>query len=321
MSIWLAPLHGVTNRVFRAAYFRHFSGIDAVLAPFILSVPVTRMKDSHFKDLVPFGAADVGTGPTSSVPLIPQILGNNAEDFVATAKVISDLGYREANWNLGCPYPMVAKKGRGSGLLPYPGKIRSFLDVACARSAVKVSVKLRLGRDDAEEIVSVLPALDGYPLERVILHPRIGTQMYRGAVDLDAFARATRISRHPLMYNGDIADAGFFVKLRGRFPSVTDWMIGRGALYDPFLPQALREPQSAALPESVRLAALRAFHDDLYEGYRSALCGPAHVLDKMKEVWSYLGRGTKAGRASLDGIARAKTLDAYESAVGKVFGD
>jgi tRNA-dihydrouridine synthase len=321
MSIWLAPLHGVTNRVFRAAYFRHFSGIDAVLAPFILSVPVTRMKDSHFKDLVPFGDA----GAASSVPLVPQILGNNAEDFVSTAKVLADLGYAEVNWNLGCPYPMVAKKGRGSGLIPYPEKIQSFLDIACAQDFIKVSVKLRLGRNDREEIFSLLPALDRYPLERVILHPRIGVQMYRGSVDLDAFARALASSPRGLMYNGDIVDAVSFAKIRDRFPSVQDWMIGRGALYDPFLPATLQSSiAGTAVPaadpcSAVRLATLRAFHDDLYEGYRSVLCGPAHVLDKMKEVWSYLGHGLKDRRSAIEGISRAKTLDAYDAAVGKVF--
>ena len=328
MSIWLAPLHGVTNRVFRKAYFAHFSGIDAALAPFILSVPVSRLKESHFKDLVPFG------GGASDIPLVPQILGNNAEDFVSTAKVIADLGYREVNWNLGCPYPMVAKKGRGSGLLPYPEKIKSFLDVACARSGIPVSVKLRLGRNDPEEIFLLLPVLDQYPLERVILHPRISTQMYRGSVDLDSFARAMDASSHELMYNGDIADVAFFRKVRARFPSVRDWMVGRGALQDPFLPQAMRSDLGAsgnsvpsvgaiAGPESraKRLRTIRDFHDDLYEGYRRVLCGPAHVLDKMKEVWSYLGNGMKDRRGPLEEISRANTLASYESAVRKVFED
>lgn len=321
MSIWLAPLHGVTNRVFRKAYFAHFSGIDAVLAPFLLSVPVSRLKESHFKDLVPFGDAESAVGSASAVPLVPQILGNNAEDFVSTAKVIADLGYREVNWNLGCPYPMVAKKGRGSGLLPYPEKIKSFLDAACARSVIPVSVKLRLGRNDPEEIFSLFPILDQYPLERVILHPRIGTQMYRGSVDLDYFARAMSSSSRELMYNGDIADVAFFGKLRARFPSVRDWMVGRGALRDPFLPSALQCAIAGSASPTVAgpLATIRAFHDDLYEGYRSVLCGPAHVLDKMKEVWSYLGYGMKDRRFPLEEISRAKTLAAYEAAVRKVF--
>ena len=132
--------------------------------------------------------------------------------------MLADFGYGEVNWNLGCPYPMVTGKRRGAGLLPYPGAIKAFLDEACARSALPISVKLRLGLVDPREILAVMPALNAFPLRRVIIHPRIGAQMYEGDVDLDGFAEAAALCAHDVMYNGDIRNVADFESIRTRFP-------------------------------------------------------------------------------------------------------
>ena len=307
MTLELAPLHGVTNRVFRRAYFRHFAGFDRALAPFVLAVRTDRMKENHFKDFIPDDAL--------GVPVVPQLLGNDPEAFVESAKALGDFGYSEVNWNLGCPYPMVTKKTRGSGLLPHPERIARFLDAVCPR--VRVSVKLRLGLADPEEIIHLMPILNAYPLVRVIIHPRIGKQMYTGSVNLDGFERAASLCTHAVAYNGDIRDVKTFEALRQRFPLVREWMIGRWALYDPFLPGRIK----GFNPEGDPLGVIRAFHDDIYESYREILCGPVHALDKMKEVWTYIGRSITVAPQTFEAIARAKTADAYARAVRSVFSE
>ena len=305
--ISLAPLHGVTNRVFRKAYFRHFAGFDEAMAPFIASVKPEKLPDRHFKDLSP--KEDIG------IRLVPQVLGNEAAGFVATAGILADLGYDEVNWNLGCPFPVVANKRRGSGLLPFPDLVAKFLDEACAGSALPISVKLRLGRNDPREILALMPILNGHPVKRIIIHPRLGIQMYRGEVDLEGFAAAAALSSHEVVYNGDIKDARTFETLRSRFPAVREWMIGRWAISDPFLVGRLKaEPRVRD-----RLGALRAFHDELYAGYREVLFGPAHVLDKMKEIWGLLGKSFPNAGKQLGRISQARTFEAYERAVDGVF--
>ncbi|HOX31857.1 MAG TPA: tRNA-dihydrouridine synthase family protein [Spirochaetales bacterium] len=305
--LYLAPLHGVTNRLFRRIYFRHFPGFDAAIAPFILATRSAGSQASHFKDLAPREEP----GPR----LVPQLLGNEASAFVATAAVLADLGYDEVDWNLGCPFPVVANKRRGSGLLPFPELVASFLDEACARSRLPVSVKLRLGRRDPGEILELMPILNAHPLARVILHPRLGVQMYRGEVDLEGFARAAGLCAHELVYNGDIRDEAGFARLRATFPGIREWMLGRGAIADPFLPARLKGSD----PGTRRTEALLAFHDELYAGYRGILHGPAHVLDKMKEVWGYLGASFPNSGHLLGRISQARTIEAYERAVRRLF--
>jgi tRNA-dihydrouridine synthase B len=324
----LAPLHGVTNRVFRQAYSRHFSGFDAAMAPFIQSVKAGSKVATHFKDLLP--------GYDAACPVIPQILGNDASDFVDTAQVMADLGYLEVNWNLGCPYPMVTGKGRGSGLLPHPERIDAFLDHVCARSVLPVSVKLRLGFRNPQESLALMPVLNGYPLVKVVIHPRLASQMYEGQVDLDGFERAYALSLHPVMYNGDIRDVQNYKALTERFPGIQEWMLGRGAISDPFLPariKGLSDPagQAWGSAESIapsaepvascaeQVAMVKAFHDELLDAYQEILSGQKHVMDKMKEVWTFLGLWFSSDPRWLKKIAGARTLENYRLAVQSAF--
>lgn len=303
----LAPLHGVTNRVFRNAFAKHFSGFDGAMAPFILSVHASDARGAHFRDLLP--------EYNTRLSVVPQILGNDAEGFVCTARLVAGLGYGEANWNLGCPYPMVTNKKRGAGLLPHPHLVRQFLEVACAGSTIPISVKLRLGLADAGEILEIMPILNSFPLERVIIHPRVGAQLYGGDVDLEGFSAAAALSVHPVTYNGDIRSVSTFQSLQRRFPLVDQWMIGRGVVSNPFLPELIR---GNSLP-SDPVGRFKAFHDELYFSYRELLDGQKHVLDKMKELWTYFGQSLTAGAEAYKGLAKAMTFPAYEAAVRVVF--
>lgn len=298
----LAPLHGVTGKAFRAAYFARFRGFDSCVAPFILAAGVKGPRPTHFRELEPEGQAEI--------PLAPQLLADDAEAFLATAAVLEGYGYRELDWNLGCPYPMVANKGRGSGLLPHPDRVERFLERVVPRLGPALSVKVRLGRESPDELVALMPALARFPLSRVTIHARLGIQMYRGEVDLEGFARAAALCPHPVAYNGDLRDEGTLARLRARFPAVREWMVGRWALYDPFLPARLKGLQ----PDPDPSATLRAFHDDLYARYRAALSGPGHVLSKMKEAWTYFGRSLACPERALAAVARAKGFADYEAA-------
>ncbi len=311
-TLYLAPLHGVTGSMVRNSLYKHFTGIDAAMAPFINSInsetAYAKGRGNHFKDLLAIH------NPKGKI-LIPQILSNEGASFIETAKTIEGLGYTEVNWNLGCPFPMVTAKKRGSGLLPFPDLIEKFLTEACAKVDIQISVKVRLGLNSPSEILALMPIFNAFPIKKIIIHPRIGTQMYTGTVDLEGFAKAAAMSAHAVMYNGDIRDESVFETLQARFPLINEWMIGRWAMYNPFIFSQIKK---TPLPENPA-AAIRAFHDDLYSRYREILFGPKHVLDKMKEIWTYLGRSfTGASRLLLD-ISQAKTLESYEKTIDAIF--
>lgn len=306
----LAPIRGVTHAAFRSSFARRFGGVDRAMAPYVVPEGGALPPATKLRDAMP--------ACNRSLVTVPQILTDDPAAFVLTARAYLQAGCEEVNWNLGCPYPMVTRRKRGAGLLPFPDRIDAFLDIACGAMGDCVSVKLRLGLHDASEVGPVLGVLDRYPLAEVIVHPRTATQMYRGRADLDAFVRCVEASRHSLTYNGDIVDVTSFREKREALPTVRRFMIGRGAVSNPSLPTALREGAHEARLDCTRLLAM---HDDLLEHYRQTLSGPAHVLHKMKELWGYWARSFDPKSKPLKKVLRAKRLEHLDRHAREVLRD
>lgn len=308
LQLRLAPLKGLTDAVFRKTYAEHFSGFDGTVAPFVTAVAADRLTEHHVRDLLP--RAEGG------IPVVPQILGNAAEDFVFLARHLYDTGYPEVNWNLGCPFRPVAKKRRGAGLLPFPEQVDEFLDKTLRALPGRLSVKMRLGRSKPEEILRLLPILDRYPIAEITIHPRTGIQMYAGLPDLDMFQACLEQSRHRVVYNGDIFDLPGFQALAARFPGVHSWMIGRGALVNPFLPAIIKAGRDT-IPGKVE--GFKAFYEALFARYRERLCGPGHLLDRMKGFWTYFAGAFSGGRQLEKQIHHTFSLPRYLDIVERFF--
>lgn len=308
LQICLAPLKGVTDVVFRNTYAEHFNGIDWAIAPFLSTPKGLRIKPSHLKDVLPEN--------NRRMPVIPQIMSKRAEYFLPLAMALLDLGYDRVNWNLGCPYPMVAKKGRGSGLLPNPEVIERFLEQTCSVIPGQLSIKMRIGRYREDEIFELMPILNRYPIKEVAIHPRTGVQMYEGSPHLDIFERCLEICRHPVIYNGDIVDQMSFNKLRARFDGITTWMIGRAAVADPFLCGCLKGQKWS---QSEKTELFKAFHDTLYARYAEKLYGPSHLLNRMKGLWSYFGRSFEQADKVRKKINKTQKPQRYEQIVNAFF--
>lgn len=148
--------------------------------------------------------------------LVPQILANDAK-VLDTVEKLKMYGYDEVNLNLGCPSKTVVSKGRGSGFLIHTEKLERFLDEIYAKADVKISIKTRIGKYDADEWGQLLDIYNKYPVEELIVHPRVQQQFYKGHPDLDAFADAVKECRHPFCYNGDIFTVEDMERLKNGF--------------------------------------------------------------------------------------------------------
>ena len=306
-QIILAPLQGFTDATYRNVFCDHFSGLDEALAPFISTMGQKRLKPSSIKDVL--------FENNKKLLVVPQILGNVPEDFIFLADHLFKMGHKRINWNLGCPHSKIAKKLRGSGLLRYPDKIDAFLDAVIPHLSSTLSVKVRLGRRSCEEILNLLPVFEKYPIEEIILHPRTGVQMYTGNADHDAFEKAYKNSRHPLTYNGDIVDLASFQTVKKRFPDIHRFMIGRGMLANPFLPEDIK----GIVTQTDRITRLKAFHDDLFENYQKIFSGPAHLVGRMKGFWTYLGPSFKHSHKPLKRLLKSTSIPMYLQRVDPFF--
>lgn len=306
-TIILAPLQGFTDVTYRNVFSDHFSGVDEAVAPFISTMGQMRLKPSRIKDVDPEN--------NKTLFVVPQILGNVAKDFIFLADHLYEMGLKKINWNLGCPHSKIAKKKRGSGLLMYPEEIDAFLDTVLSKISNTLSIKLRLGRRSKDEIFKVLPVLDKYPLDEIILHPRTGLQMYEGTSDHDAFAKALLYTRHSLTYNGDITNLNSFHAVQKKFPHIRRFMIGRGILSNPFLAEDIKR----IVVKKNQIARLKNFHDDLFDSYEKIFSGPAHLTGRMKGFWSYLGPSFKQSKKPLKNILKTTSIAKYQDMVKRFF--
>jgi tRNA-dihydrouridine synthase len=248
--------------------------------------------------------------------VIPQIITNDADEFLFVSKYVQELGYKELNWNLGCPYPMVTKSGMGSGLICQTEKINGILKKVHAESDIIVSMKMRLGYDNAEEILNVLPLLEKYPIKNIAIHARIGKQLYNGGVNLEGFQQCVDNTKLKLYYNGDITSVAQFHKMQERFPTIDHWMIGRGLIADPFLPSMIKN-NSTEYPSN-KMELFSEFHDTLYAGYSESLSGATHILLKMHHLWEYFSVIFSNPHKVNKKIKKSKSIRNYEQAVREI---
>ena len=308
-QLYMAPLRGFTDQIYRNLFSEHFGGFDRAVAPFISSTGGKRIRPKYVRGLLP----ENNTG----MPVVPQILSKSPKDFIVLANCLFDMGYDTINWNLGCPHPQVAKKMRGSGLLPHTERIQAFLDEVVPAMGGRLSIKARLGQESRDDLIRLAPVLNQYPLQEVIIHARTGVQMYEGDVDLEGFETCLSILHHPVVYNGDIRSANDLRELSGRFESVNRWMIGRWSLVNPFLPGLIKKGPEVSGGDKVQ--RLRAFHDALYEQYAAALSGPSHLLNRMKAQWNYFSLSFEDCQKTVKKIRKAGSPLRYLETVSRFF--
>lgn len=304
---YLAPLQGFTDFMYRRVYEQVFSGIDTFFIPYI-SVKNNEVLRKYEKEVLPVN------NPQTRV--IPQVLAASAEEILFLSNYLSALGYHEINLNLGCPYPMVTKRGMGSGLLPFPKKIEAILAAFFEKTNLKLSVKMRAGLVSATEIEQVVPVLNQFPLSEVILHPRVAKQLYSGDIIDSAFEFAAGSLKHRLVYNGDVNSVDDYNRIHQKFPGTSCFMAGRGVLMNPFLPAEIKNQHFTETPKREKLIE---FHRLMLEEYLKVMDNPGNALNKMKQFWIYFCHNFAEPKKCLKKIEKSNGLQAYQTAVNVIF--
>lgn len=306
MKLYLAPLEGITGWIYRNAQHICFGGFDKYFIPFISPNQHGHFSAREKKDVMP--------EHNQAMYAVPQILTNQADDFLYTAGKLQEYyGYEEINLNLGCPSRTVVTKCRGAGFLGEPERLKKFLDEIFEKCSIKISLKTRLGMEDPEEFGQILTIYNSFPVEEIIIHPRVQKDFYRNTPDLEAFGKAFAQSRNPVCYNGDITSVEDFQRITERFPGLDRVMTGRGVLANPALGRELQGGQPASVSE------IRKFHDLLYEGYCREMSGDRTILYKMKEMWSYLAPSFPESKKYAKKIKKCEKCRAYEAVVEEFF--
>lgn len=235
VKFYMAPMEGITGYVYRNAYHRYFSPMDKYVTPFIVPNQNRSLKSRELNDILP--------EHNKGMNVVPQILTNQAQDFLWCAEKMGELGYGEVNLNLGCPSGTVVSKGRGAGFLKDTNQLDQFLEEVFSKTSQQISIKTRLGMHDEDEFEKLMEIFNRYPLKELIIHPRVREDYYKNQPRLDGFAYGLEKSRCPVCYNGNVFQTEDFLKIRTRFPEAEAMMLGRGLIANPGLAEQLREAE------------------------------------------------------------------------------
>lgn len=292
LNIYSAPLQGYTDHIWRNNHAKYFGGITRYYTPFIRLEKGT-IRNHDIKDINP----DVNTST-----VVPQIIACQPQEATILIDAIKNLGYTSIDINLGCPHPPVALKHKGSGMLKYPDEFAKFLQAIAQYRDINFSVKMRLGWDDNKQWQEIMPLLDIINPTHITIHPRIGTQKYKGDLDLSQFEAILASCHYPILYNGNIESIADAITIKEKYPNLAGVMIGRGLVAHPYITSTDATNQT-----------VQNFHDSLMEAYcNSYTGGEGQIVTKMKSLWElFLPEADHKARKA---IKKSHTLQQYATA-------
>ncbi len=304
-SIYLAPMEGVTTHIYRRIFNKYYKGPGKFFTPFLSP---NQTKSFQMKEL-----EEIDNEKNAGMTTVPQLLCSNAEHFIWACKEITARGYKEVNFNLGCPSNTVVTKKKGSGFLFYPDELDAFFDAVFTGIEglnVSISVKTRLGKHDPKEFVRILEIYNKYPLKELIVHPRIQKDFYKGEIRREWLDHAYENSKNPICINGDIYTREDVKNTEERYPDAEALMLGRGLIARPYL-----FDEGDVLKDRERF---KAFNAELLDEYCKRMSGDFSILCKLKELWFYMLPPLNAGKEAEKRLKKTTKVSEYRCIVNEI---
>ena len=298
-------MQGYTDFEYRRIHARHCGGVDTYYTPFI-RWEKGGIRDKDIKDILPEN--------NEGLHLIPQIICSDTDEFNRLADAIQELGYGEMDLNMGCPAPMQTKLMRGSGIQPHPTRVSALLKEMERRPEVRFSAKMRLGLEEKEEWRELSGMLNSSCLKHLTVHPRIGKQMYKGEVDMDAFNEVYGSIHLPIIYNGDVTSMEQISSLSERYPNLHGIMMGRGLLARPTLAKECLMGEE--MPHEERMSILMQMHEDMLGYCTRKYKVDSQILLHIHAFWEY--QESQLERKTWKRIMKAGNMKNYLEAIRKL---
>lgn len=223
-NVFLAPLAGYTNAVFRSMCFKLGAGLTFTE---MVSAKGLCYDSAKTRDLLKLPPEYSGINAC-------QLFGNDPEIMRRAAESGELENYPLIDINMGCPVPKIYKNGEGSALLnnfPLAAEIIS----ECKKSGKRISVKFRIGLDNSSICgVEFAKNCADAGADMICVHGRTRDKMYSGEVNFNEIAKIKQAVNIPVIANGGVfskSDADLLMERTG----ADGVEVARGALYAPWI--------------------------------------------------------------------------------------